>query len=60
MIPPLTNQQLIQQNQLLQDQLDLLRQEENALDINYKILIKTIDAFSYNPINNTAEKLKNF
>jgi hypothetical protein len=32
MIPPLTNQQLIQQNQLLQDQLDLLRQEENAFE----------------------------
>jgi hypothetical protein len=30
--PPLTNQQLIQQNQLLQDQLDLLRQEESAFE----------------------------
>ena len=30
--PPLTNQQLTQQNQLLQDQLNLLRQEEDAFE----------------------------
>lgn len=34
--------------------------EERAIDRKSKRLGKPFDAFSYNPITNTAEKLKNF
>ncbi len=34
--------------------------EERAIDRKSKRLNKPFDAFSYNPITNTADKLKNF